>query len=55
MVSAPSCGHADSEYVIGLVLKCPQFEFIEGQFESHPGAEPIECHTQTQREREYAY
>jgi hypothetical protein len=31
MASAAPPGHADSEYVIGLALKCPQFECIEGQ------------------------
>ncbi len=29
--SAAPPGHADSECVIGLALKCPQFECIEGQ------------------------
>ncbi len=31
MASAAPPGHADPEYVIGLALKCPQFECIEGQ------------------------
>ncbi len=31
MVSIAPPGHADSEYVIGLALKCRQFECIEGQ------------------------
>ncbi len=35
MVSAAPPGHADSEYVIGLTLKCPQFECIEGQTDRH--------------------
>jgi hypothetical protein len=34
MVSAAPPGHADSEYVIGLALKCPQFECIE-QTDTH--------------------
>ncbi len=35
IVSAAPPGHADSEYVIGLALKCPQFECIEGQTDRH--------------------
>ncbi len=31
MASAGPPGHAHSEYVIGLALKCPQFECIEEQ------------------------
>ncbi len=35
MVSAAPPGHAGSEHVIGLALKCPQFECIEGQTDKH--------------------
>ncbi len=31
MASAAPPGYTDSEYVIGLGLKCPQFKCIEGQ------------------------
>jgi hypothetical protein len=35
MASAAPRGYADSEYVICLALKCPQFECIEGQTDRH--------------------
>jgi hypothetical protein len=35
MASAAPSGQTDSEYVIGLALKCPQFECIEGQTYRH--------------------
>jgi hypothetical protein len=35
IASAAPPGHADSEYVIGLALKCSQFECIEGQTDRH--------------------
>jgi hypothetical protein len=31
MTNAASPGHTDSEYLIGLTLKCPLSECIEGQ------------------------
>ncbi len=38
MASATPPSHADSEYVIGSALKCPQFEWIEGQTDRHTSA-----------------
>jgi hypothetical protein len=35
MASDRPSGHADSEYVIGSALKCPQFECIDGQTYKH--------------------
>jgi hypothetical protein len=35
MASAGPPGHTDSEYVIGLALKCPHFECMFGQIYIH--------------------